>query len=161
MRNAELKSSEQTISPVDLRSSGDRRRRPTPIISRYTFFRGRRKTVRRNADRTRHIFVDQYGPGLLVVFIAILLLSLIDATMTLHLIDEGIVEEANPVMAYFLRYGSLSFFLAKCALTMFAIAILCVLKNVRIVRHIVIPVTIVMYLAIIFYEVRIAVAHTW
>ncbi len=161
MRNAELKSSEQTISMVDLRSSGDRRRRPTPIISRYTFLGGRRKTVRRDADRARHIFVDQYGPGLLIVFLVILFLSLTDAYMTLHLVNQGIVEEANPVMAFFLGYGNLSFFLAKCALTMFAIAILCVLKNVRIVRHVVIPVTILLYLAIIFYEVRIAVAYSW
>lgn len=45
-----------------------------------------------------------------------LFLNLIDAVLTLALVDLGLAVEANPIMDYFLQVGPLAFMLAKLAL---------------------------------------------
>jgi hypothetical protein len=59
-----------TLSDKDKRFHFDRRRRTTPLISRYTFTGGRRRTVRRITDRGRHLLVDFYSPRLMVALLA-------------------------------------------------------------------------------------------
>jgi len=134
-------------------SSGrsDRRQRPTPIISRYTFRGGRRKIVRRNEDKKQHLFVDLYSTRLMIAVLSLICLSSIDAYLTLSLIENGKVVEANPVMAYFLDYGIMHFTLIKFGITATALIVLCVFKNVNITR-ISIPVALKIYLVVILYE---------
>jgi len=129
----------------------DRRRRPTPMISKYTLHGGRRKTIRRETDKKQYLFVDLYSTRLLVIVVAILILSCIDAALTLALIDRGIVREANPFMASVLDYGVLPFTLIKFGLTAFALIILCIFKNAKLAR-IGIPVAIELYIAVVLYE---------
>ena len=59
----------------------------------------------------------------------ILMLSIFDALLTLILIERG-SSELNPVMAYFLEYGPLSFIISKYLLTSFGVVILLIFKNV-------------------------------
>jgi hypothetical protein len=86
-----------------------------------------------------------------VIVVAILILSCIDAALTLALIDRGIVREANPFMASVLDYGVLPFTLIKFGLTAFALIILCIFKNAKLAR-IGIPVAIELYIAVVLYE---------
>ena len=72
-----------------MRNSPDRRTSPTPIISRYTFFGGKRMTVRRGGDKKKHLFVDIYSARLLIAILLILGLSCVDALLTLSLIKDG------------------------------------------------------------------------
>lgn len=130
----------------------DRRSCPTPIISRYTFRGGRRKTIRRKCDKKRCIFVDIYSTRLLVAVMSLLVLSCMDAYLTLSLIEKGSVVEANPVMAFFLDQGVFAFSLVKFTVTGLALMILCLCKNVNITR-IGLPVAIKIYLAVIIYEI--------
>jgi hypothetical protein len=134
------------------RTLKDRRGTPTPIISKYTVYGGRRKTIRRACDKKTHIFVDLYSTRLLAAVLLLLALSCMDAWLTLALLERGTVVEANPLMAYFLNYGILPFAIFKFVITAIALLVLCVLKNVRITR-ISLPIAIKIYLAVIIYEI--------
>lgn len=143
---------ENKTRDADMRTISDRRRFPTPVVSRYTVFGGRRKTIRRLEDKKKHLFVDLYSTRLLVAVMVLLVLSCIDASLTLALIDKGKVVEANPLMAFFMDYGIVPFTIIKFAITAFALVILCLFKNVNITR-IGLPVAVKIYLAIVGYEV--------
>lgn len=128
----------------------ERRKSPTPIFSRYTFFGGRRKTIREE-DRKKHIFVDLYSTRLLVAVIFLLCLSCLDAFLTLSLIERGIVVEANPIMAHLLGYGVMPFVIIKFIVTALLITVLTLFKNVKITRFS-LPFAIKIYIAVILYE---------
>lgn len=129
----------------------DRRKCPTPIISRYTFFGGRRKTIRRGGDKKSHIYVDLYSVRLLIAVVSLMLLSWVDAFLTLELIDKGTAVEANPVMAYVLKYGTTPFTMIKFSITACCLVVLCLLKNVKMAR-IFLPCAIKFYLVVVIYE---------
>jgi len=62
------------------------------------------------------------------MIMGIIFLSLLDALLTLYLIEEG-SNELNPVMDYFLNKGPLIFTLAKYLLTSVAVVIFVILAN--------------------------------
>lgn len=138
----------------DLRTGTDRRKRPTPFLGRHMLFGGRRKGVRREADRDRHVFVDVHGTGLWVVLLSLLLLAQLDAFLTLLLIDWGVVVEANPAMAFYLNLGDTPFLIAKTVLTGAALCVFCICKNFRIAR-LSLAAFVVIYLLVIAYELSI------
>lgn len=111
----------------ELRAGGDRRRRALPPL-RYLISGGRRRAVRRLADSQRIVLLDRYSPKLFAAIVGILALSLLDAVLTLYLIEHG-SSELNPVMDYFLRKGPLIFTVAKYLLTCIAVLIFLLLAN--------------------------------
>ncbi len=129
----------------------DRRERPTPLVSRYTFVGGRRQTIRRKRDKKKHLFVDLYSLRLFVIIVALLLLSCVDAYLTLELIKSNAVIEINPFMAISIKNGILSFIFVKFFITALALTIVCLYKNIYIAR-IGLPFAIVMYIAVVLYE---------
>ncbi len=129
----------------------DRRKNPSPVISRYTFYGGRRKTARREEDKNRHLFVDLYSAGLLLYVLSVLCLSCLDAYLTLSLIEKGRVVEANPIMAGFLGYGIMHFTIVKFAITAAALIILTLFKNLRLTR-LSLPFAMNLYIAVVIYE---------
>jgi hypothetical protein len=133
------------------RALPDRRKDPTPIISRFTFIGGRRKTVRRDTDKKEHIYVDLYSTRLLIAVVFLLILSCLDAFLTLQLIKKGSAVEANPLMAYVLNYGTTPFTVIKFSITAFSLTILCLFKNVKITR-LCLPFAIKMYVLVVIYE---------
>lgn len=100
---------------------------------KYFLFNGRRTRIRREDDRQRAYFFDRYDPKLFAAIMAILMLSIFDALLTLYLIDAGSFE-LNPIMAYFLEYGPLPFFVAKYLLTITGVVILLIFKNAFLTR---------------------------
>ena len=116
------------------RSTPDRRRKPTPILSWYTLS-GRRKAVRREEDRRRHIYVDQYSLRFFVLLMSILLLGLADAFLTLYHVHVNDAEELNPIMDFFLGVSPNVFFNVKYVLTALCLTVLCLHKNLPIVKH--------------------------
>jgi hypothetical protein len=109
------------------RSGADRRKRMIPPL-RYLVRGGRRQSVRRVEDYRGIVLLDRYSPKLFAAIVGILFLSLVDAVLTLYLIEHG-AEELNPVMAYFLKKGPLIFTAAKYALTVFAVVIFLLVAN--------------------------------
>jgi len=114
------------------RRSGKDRRDRLGALGRL-LFGGRRQHIRRRSDQERLVIVDVYSPGLFRVILLILFLSLLDACLTLYLINQGAME-MNPVMAYFLDRGVGAFITAKYAMTSLSILILLLLSNVFIRR---------------------------
>ena len=112
----------------DKRSGKERRSNLIPGI-KSLFIYSRRKKIRRQDDKYKNFYLDQYGSGLFVSIIIILFLSILDALLTLFLIDFG-AAEINPVMAYFLNFGPLTFIIVKYFLTCFSIIVLLIFNNV-------------------------------
>ncbi len=112
----------------------DRRTRPTPALSRYSL-KGRRREVRRDEDRKRHIYVDQYSLRFFLLLMAILLLGIADAFLTLYHVHANNAEELNPIMNYFLGISPKIFFNVKYVLTALCLTVLCLHKNLPIVKY--------------------------
>ena len=104
----------------------DRRKRSTPMFSRFLFW-GRRKGGRRDGEREK-VYVDRPGGWVLAAFAIIVGLSLLDATFTLYLLKQG-ATEANPVMRAALHLGDQAFVLIKTGVTVLAAGFLMVHKN--------------------------------
>lgn len=81
----------------------------------FGYLRSHRRSQRR-AEDTDNVFIDSHHPWLFFLAVGIMLLSFVDAFMTLKLIDHGMVE-ANPVMAAALAQGTASFAAGKFAMT--------------------------------------------
>ena len=116
---------------VERRSGKDRRAKRFGDI-RWFLKTGRRRQIRRQADRRKLFLLDYYPPQLFYLLVLILFLSVVDAYLTLWLIDEGAME-INPIMAYYLSIGPNTFLAAKYLLTVAAVTIV-VLMNYAIVR---------------------------
>src|SRR5262245_23533407 len=87
----------------------DRRRRPTPMISRYTFFGGRRRAGRREGE-TENIYVDVYSTRLVVLLLFFFAFTVIDSVSTLIYLGKG-GEELNPIAQWMIDQGGMFFVL--------------------------------------------------
>src|SRR5512139_3594611 len=135
----------------DRRVGRDRRKKPTPFLSRSTFYGSRRRTARRNDDKDRPVFVDRYGERLWIALMVFLMLAVLDAILTLVLIENGIASEANPIMAYYLQSGNLTFFGIKIFFTTFALVTFCLCKNRPYIKAVMLVLT-ATYAAVVVYE---------
>ena len=113
---------------TDKRLGSDRRKQRS--FSTRSFLQGgRRGLIRRQEDTKRIFYADHYSPKLFAVIVSILFLSVIDALLTLFLIDND-AYELNPIMAYFLDVGPYTFFAIKYALTCITAISLLMFRNV-------------------------------
>jgi Domain of unknown function (DUF5658) len=129
------------------RRTPDRRSRPTPILSRHTLS-GKRQEVRREEDRRRHIYVDRYSLRFFVLLMAILVLGVADAFLTLYHVNVNNAEELNPIMNFFLGMSPRLFFNVKYVLTALCLTVLCLHKNLPLVRYL-LCVVFLIYLVIV------------
>jgi len=65
----------------------ERRKRPTPGLSWYTFF-GRRKALTRMSDYGKGGYVDRYSAKLFAVLIIILGLNVLDVILTMVILEH-------------------------------------------------------------------------
>lgn len=108
------------------RSRPDRRRRPTPMLSRF-LFRGRRRAGRREGE-TDQVYVDHPGAKTIWAIGIVAVLSLCDAAFTLYELSLG-GTEANPVMRAALTLGNTPFVLIKTFVTVAGALFLGLHKN--------------------------------
>ena len=113
---------------IERRSGKDRRKTRFSSIRRL-IFSGRRRQLRRADDRRKLAVLDHYSPKLFAVIVAILILSLVDAVLTLVLLSHGAVE-LNPVMAFFLAKSDSVFLFAKYLLTAGSVTIVVLINYV-------------------------------
>jgi hypothetical protein len=109
------------------RKTADRRQRATSLRDVLRPY-GRRMVFRRSGEHRQSYFVDSFGLATLAFIVSLLALSIFDGVITLSLLDAG-CQEINPLMACFLRQGSLFFLLGKYLLTAVSIMIFVVFKN--------------------------------
>ena len=130
LKGVECPVNEQGIL-IERRSGIDRRK------NRFRFFRpfskARRRQLRRQSDRCRIHFLDYYNPKILYLVILVILLSLLDALLTLWLLGNG-AQELNPVMAFFLQFGPIAFITSKHLFTSISVVIIVLLYHTRIHR---------------------------
>ena len=89
----------------NLRAAGrDRRRRPTPMISRYTFV-GRRRRNRRRTDSARRYYVDWVEGWYRWVLYLAAFLVVFDTFSTLSILAQG-GDEMNRFVARVLEMGT-------------------------------------------------------
>jgi hypothetical protein len=122
---------EQRARPIEAEEDNrrvpvDRRRRQTPMISRF-LFRGRRKSGRRPGDE-EFSYVDRPGGWILAAFTALVGLSVLDAWYTLDLLKKG-ATEANPVMRVALEISDEAFVVIKTVITVVGAGFLSLHKN--------------------------------
>jgi len=98
------------------RRSGFDRRKIERFSLRLLIGNGKRMAIRRREDRDRIFWVDQYSPVLFATIVAILFLCVIDALLTLYLLNHG-AYEINPIMAFLLKISPFYFFIFKYVLT--------------------------------------------
>jgi hypothetical protein len=136
------------------RRGPDRRRRATPMLSRYTFAGGRRAGDRRAADAENQ-YVDRYPTGIAAALVAIGVLCALDAVFTLIYVQRG-GGEANPVMDVLMhRTDPTTFTVVKCVITNIGLLVLCLHKNFRFVKP-VIGALLVIYVALFAYHIYLA-----
>ncbi|MGA2317553.1 MAG: DUF5658 family protein [Thermodesulfobacteriota bacterium] len=134
----------------DKRIEKDRRKGPTPALSRYTFF-GRRKTIRRKADQQKGGYVDRYSPTLLFFLISIIGLNVLDALFTLMILDlKG--WEANPVVRSAINLYGTKFWIWKFFIVSVSLALLCLHSRFRLVGKIIVAIG-CLYTMVVAYQV--------
>src|SRR6202789_3453121 len=104
-----------SLWPYESRAATDRRRRVWWSVC-YGSFNPRRRTPPRRLDDSRFHSLDWHSAHLLAVAIGILLLCVVDALMTLTLLQGG-AAEINPIMALLLGRSVAAFAALKLAMT--------------------------------------------
>ena len=136
---------------MEMRNHSDRRLRPTPMLSRYTFFRGRRSRFRRREDRLRGGYVDRYGHRLFSVLLWIVVLNIFDALFTHMILDSG-GTELNPVADWAITAFGNHFIVWKLAVIGCSLLLLCLHSNFRLAKA-AIAMAVILYSGVVFYQV--------
>jgi len=129
----------------------DRRRTPTPMLSRYTFVRGRRCGFRRRGDRLRGGYVDRYGHRLFGVLLGLVVLNIFDALFTHMILDCG-GTELNPVAAWALAAFGDHFIVWKLSVIGFCVLVLCLLSKFRVAKA-ALAVAVALYSGVVCYQI--------
>ena len=135
------------------RRSGSERR----ALSARTFFQGGLTPRRRQSRRTDEAMplVDWHEPHLLFLAVAILLLSVLDAFLTLTLMTQG-AHEVNPILAWLLDTHPGLFAVVKMTLTGTGVLVLVAVARTKVFRIIRVATImhgfVVAYVCLILYE---------
>ncbi|MCH9697753.1 MAG: DUF5658 family protein [Gammaproteobacteria bacterium] len=157
--NDKGKTMDMTSTVTERRNHPDRRKKIFRTML-GSLIECRRRDPQRIADQEHPYYTDYYESWLFGLTIAIVLLSVTDAMLTLRILAHGGVE-LNPVMDAILERGPIAFFVTKYSLTCIGL-IMCVLH----IRHHVlrlIPMRTVMlslfggYLILVAYEISILI----
>lgn len=111
----------------------DRRKQPTPFLSRYSFFGGRRYYHRRTAEADC-AYIDLYSQRLVAFLLVFFVLTVIDSVSTLIYLDKG-GREFNPIAQWMIDQGDTFFILCKGGLTAVCIIFIMIHKNFKYSRQ--------------------------
>ena len=145
---------------LDRRSGKDRRNRSKFEVVK-TLISGHRELARRRNDRNRIVYFDRYSSTSFWLIITILILSIVDAFLTVILIRNGAVE-LNPVMAYYLNISPQIFMVVKYFLTSLSVFILLIYGRVALrggliqIRS-VFPLIITVFASVVVWEIYLIV----
>jgi hypothetical protein len=135
---------------LERRTIRDRRERPTPLWSFYTFF-GRRLRLRRKSDQEKGAHLDRYSPALFLLIIFILVLNILDSLFTMVLLDLG-GREFNPIVRSIMALHGDQFWIWKFLMVSGSLFFLCLHRGFNLIRKILIAVGSI-YLIIVLYQI--------
>ena len=142
------------MTASERRANTDRRQMSWRTVF-YGFLRSRRRSSRRDAEG-RPIYVDWHHPWLFFLGVGIMLMSVLDAFLTLRLIGIG-ATEANPVMRFFLDSNVGLFVGLKVLMTAAALFVLVYASRYRLFGRMPVGVLVTtlfcLYAALISYEI--------
>lgn len=119
---------------AEKRRGQDRRRTPYLLSDWRYAFGGQRRGARRDDDPGA-LHTDWYPSSLLVAALAVVVLSAFDATLTLQLMQRGVVTEANPLMATLIGHDVRLFVGAKTLITAVGVVLLVVYARLRLFQR--------------------------
>lgn len=134
---------------MDNRTSQDRRKKPTPILSRHTLY-GRRCSFRRTEDQRKGGYVDRYNWKLFICLIFIVVLNVFDAFFTMIILENG-GSEINPLFRSAIDFYGDKAWSLKFALASYSAIILCLHSHFRLAK-ISIFVIAVLYSGVVMYQ---------
>jgi hypothetical protein len=146
---SQLSRKDSSVPSANERRQGPDRRHSTLRALVYGNFHPRRRSPRRD-DEASFVAVDWHQPQWLGVAVSIVVLSCVDAFLTLMLIDRG-AYEANPLMAPLVAGSPLAFTLVKVGLTGGGVVLLTLLARMKIFRRV--PISLLLYALLIGYAV--------
>jgi hypothetical protein len=132
------------------REVNDRRKQPTPGLSRFSFF-GRRKAFRREADRQKGGYIDRYSPGLFFLLLLIVGLNILDALLTIMILDRG-GWEINPFVRSAIALFGERFWAWKFIIVSIALILLCIHSKFKPIKTIIVT-TGFIYASVVLYEI--------
>jgi hypothetical protein len=136
------------LKESDTRILKDRRRQPAPALSRFTLS-GRRRTLRRREDQEKGGYVDQYNPGLLILLILPIGLTILDALFTMMILKDG-GREMNPVVASVIQLYGDRFWVWKFAIVSIPLILLCLHSKFRLVLPALIIITAINIIVVLY-----------
>jgi hypothetical protein len=132
------------------RSHVDRRKKPTPRWSRFTFF-GRRRAFRRKTDQEKGGYVDRYSYILFFLLVLILGLNILDSLFTMMIIDLG-GQEFNPLVRSFIELHGDMFWIWRFVIASVALILLYLHRGFIMVRRMIIAIGSI-YVVIMVYQI--------
>jgi hypothetical protein len=134
---------------MENRVLADRRKQPTPLLSRYTFF-GRRRTVRRKSDQLKGYYIERYSAGILPFVVLLVGLNVLDALFTMMILETS-GEELNPVVQSVIMLLGDKFWIWKFMVVSTSAVLLCLHSHFRMVKAALAGVCI-LYAGVLVYE---------
>ncbi len=128
----------------------DRRSHPTDGLSRFSV-RGQRRDFRRQSDRRKGGYVDRYGPRLLFLLVLILGLNVLDALLTMMILNDG-GWEINPVVRSVIHLYGDKFWVWKFITVSIPLILLCLHSKFRLVMPVLFGISAI-YVAVVLFEV--------
>ena len=139
------------MGEFERRNFEDRRKLPTPLLSRYTFF-GRRKGIRRRNEQQGGGYVDYYSSGLFFFLVSIISLNILDALLTVSILETEGSWEVNPVVQSVIHLYGDNFWIWKFAIVSFSVILLCLHSKFKRVKAMIVSVSFI-YLSVVLYQV--------
>jgi hypothetical protein len=127
----------------------DRRIRPTPLLSKFSFG-GRRSFFRRRVDQQRGGYVDRYSSKLFFPLVLIVGLNILDALFTMSILESG-GREINPLVNSVITLLGDKFWIWKFAIVSVSSIVLCLHIKFRFVKAVILGITLI-YTGIILYQ---------
>jgi hypothetical protein len=136
------------LGEFDIRTLKDRRKQPTPALSRFTLW-GRRKTFRRKEERRRGGYVDRYRSELLIPLTLIVGLTVLDALLTMMILDDG-GWEINPVVRSVTQLYGDRFWIWKFFIVFLPVTLLCLHSKFRLVTPVLLGLVAINIIVVIY-----------
>jgi hypothetical protein len=117
--------------------------------------RGQRTSFRRDEDRGAGGYVDRYGPGLLFFLVLILGLNVLDAFLTMMILEDG-GWEMNPVVRSAIQLYGDRFWVWKFVTVSVPLILLCLHSKFRLVMPVLLGISAV-YVTVVLFQVLLIV----
>jgi len=132
----------------DKRVIQDRRKKPTPFLSWYTFF-GRRKGFRRKSDQKRGGYVDRYSSKLFLLLIVILVLNALDVFLAITILNQK-GWALSPMLHSIMQLHRDRLWIWKFGIVSVALVLLCLHSKFKPARAMLAAVSSIYFLVILY-----------